>query len=320
MRHLAIVGLILMLIGIGLVAPASNSFALSGSWSTLALNARMDATMVYDNYGDRFIFFGGTDGSQKFNEVWQYWPGYFNNAWQKMPFSQSTPQPPARNGQTVIWDSAQRRLILFGGRDSNNNLLNDVWALPMWTWDAVHQVWQSNYAGIWQQLTTSGVVPGLTQHTAVLDSQRNRMLVYGGEKSDGTLSDQLYSLDLQTLTWSVVTIGFPGTGPHGRQEHVAIYDAAHDALLVFGGQEYQNGNFTLASPTLWRLRLNFQPPEWDIFVNQIGVTGALNSGAVYDPNQHIMIIHGGGSPAGTGAYRVTLDPPVGYERMYPNIN
>jgi galactose oxidase-like protein/Kelch motif protein len=311
MRHLAMVGLVLLLVGGGLFA-SSASFAVSGSWSTQLLAARMDATMAYDTYGDIFVFFGGSDGYQKFNEAWRMWPGYNNNAWQKMLFSQSVELPVARNGHTLIWDPVQRRLILFGGKDAGNNYLNDVWSLPLWTWDG--QTWQQYY-GNWQHLTTSGTsVPGLTQHTAVLDSQRGRMLVYGGEESNGTLSDQLYALDLQTLTWSVVTIGFPGTGPHGRQEHVSIYDAAHDALFVYGGEEYQNGNFNWASPTVWRLRLGFQPPEWDVFVSQVGSAG-LNGGAVYDPNRHEMVLYGGGLPgeAGGSVYRVQLDTPGSYQ-------
>ena len=320
MRYLTMVGLVFLIIGSGLLGPASDTFAISGSWSTLALNARMDATMAYDNYADRFVFFGGWDGYQKFNEVWQYWPGYYLNAWQKMPFSPSNPLPAARNGHTLIWDPGQRRLILFGGKDSNNSFLNDVWALPLWTWDAQNQVWQYNYAGIWQQLTTTGAVPGLTQHTAVLDSQRGRMLVYGGEKSDGTLSDQLYSLDLQTLTWSALTIPTGGaTGPFGRQEHVAIYDASDDALFVYGGEQYHSGSFSWASPTLWRLRLSTQPLQWDIFVSQVAVAPCVNGGAIYDSGRNEMVIYGGNpgqsGPAGGAAIRVPLAVPSGVINM-----
>jgi len=316
MRTLALLGLVAMLIGGGLSMPAST-FAISGSWSTLALDARMDAAMVYDNYGDQFLFFGGTDGYQKFNDAWRMWPGYYINAWQKMLFSPSVQLPAARDGHTLIWDPVQRRVILFGGKDANGNRLNDVWSLPLWTWDG--QAWQPYY-GNWQQLTTTGAsVPSLTQHTAVLDSQRGRMLVYGGEKQDLTLSDQLYALDLQTLVWSVVTIGSPGTGPHGRQGQVSIYDVAHDALLVYDGQEYLNGTYSWASPTVWRLRLSLPTPAWESFVSQVGYSG-VNGGAVYKPDSHEMVIYGGNIPGNSASnfpYRIQLDIQGSFQLVQP---
>src|SRR5262245_49178379 len=131
MRHLIQAGLVWMLIGSGLLVPASNSFAVTGSWSTWLLDARMDATMAYDTYGDLFVFFGGWNGYQKFNEAWRMWPGGNNNLWVKMLFSQSVELPVARNGHTLVWDPVQRRLILFGGKDASNNYLNDVWSLPL---------------------------------------------------------------------------------------------------------------------------------------------------------------------------------------------
>jgi galactose oxidase-like protein len=291
----------------------------TAAWSTLGISARMDAAMLYDPDADRFVLFGGTDGVQTFGDALQLFPGYYNDTWQPIAVSSTLDRPAERSGHTIIYDRTQRRLVLFGGKDRIGNYFNDVWVFPLWTKDG-NGVWQPYY-GSWQRLMPGGIaVPGLVDHTAVLDTQENRMLVYGGKTQSGVISDQLYALDFQTLTWYALDISSATiTGPFGRHKHVAIYDTDFDAIFVFGGEQYHNGTTMLASSALWRLRLGQHPLQWDQFLPQVGGSPAgVNGGAVYDVSRDEMVIYGGnvpGSPASSTIYRVPLEIPSGYQTL-----
>jgi len=303
--------------GCRLLAPPAPPPGPTAAWSTLGISARMDAAMLYDPDADRFVVFGGDEFQSYFDDALQLFPGYYNDAWQPIYVSSTLERPAERSGHTIIYDRAQRRLILFGGKDRTGYYFNDVWALPLWTLDG-NGVWQPWY-GSWQRLVPGGAaVPGLTDHTAVLDILGNRMLVYGGKTQSNLISDQLYALDLQTPTWSVLNISSAGiTGPFGRHKHVAIYALDDNSMYLFGGEQYHNASTTLASPTLWRLRL-YQPTlQWELFLPQVGSSPAgVNGGAVYDAARSEMVLYGGnvpGSPAGSSVYRVPLEFPNGYQ-------
>jgi hypothetical protein len=127
--------------------------------------------------------------------------------------------PPNRSGASFVYDVRRNRLLLFGG-SSQQGVIADVWSFDLGT-------------RTWSGVTTSGPrPPARTRHSAVYDSQSDRMIVYGG--SDGaTLFGDLYALDLKTLAWSALTP--TGTVPGPRARHDAIYDKGRNRMVVFGG-------------------------------------------------------------------------------------
>jgi len=113
----------------------SNANGLGGtpSWTQLqpaGVPPVMDgANTVYDSATNRLIAFGPQAGQTSPNDVW-----VLTNAdgsggtpsWIRL----STLNPPTRRGApAVVYDSANNRMIVFGGLDPAGNILADVWVL-----------------------------------------------------------------------------------------------------------------------------------------------------------------------------------------------
>lgn len=181
----------------------------------------------------------------------------------------------ARSGHSAICDPIRDRMIVFGGRDGgfSSPLRNDVLALPL----AGGQTWTT--------LATAGPSPpGRTQHTAIYDSRRDRMVVFGGNSP--ALSNDVWVLSLSgTPTWARLTPA--GTPPSPRFGHSAIYDPVRDRMVVFGGYDGQTLNDT------WELSLG-ENPAWSLLpAGGTAPRWRYGHSAVYDPSGDRMIICGG---------------------------
>jgi hypothetical protein len=83
----------------------------------------------------------------------------------------------------------------------------------------------------WAPLEAGG--PRRTEHSAVYDAVRDRMVVYGGRDENGELSSDVWALSLADGSWSQLIPA--GRTPLPRAEHTAIYDPEADRMIVFGG-------------------------------------------------------------------------------------
>lgn len=147
----------------------------------------------------------------------------FDHAWHRI-FALSA-QPNQRAGHTAIYDPARSRVIVYGGDSSwiaRGTPLRGGYG-DTWGWSMADSSWTL--------LSTSG--PVRTEHSAVYDAVRDRMLVYGGIDANGTYSNEVWSLSLGDLTWSRLDAN--GAPPTGRALHTAIYDPVHDRMVVYGG-------------------------------------------------------------------------------------
>jgi hypothetical protein len=152
----------------------------------------------------------------------------------------SGPRPSARMLASMVAVRG-RILVVFGGLQ---------WAgscSDLWTFDLI--------AATWTQLTAeaSARPPGLfgTAVVAIGDS----MLLFGGETGDlslGEVSDQLWSLDVPTAAWTMVTSVVSGTSgprPSGRSDHTMVAVNC-TSVLLFGGRTVSG-----ESDELWSLDL-----------------------------------------------------------------
>lgn len=88
--------------------------------------ARLGHSAVYDPSADRMIVFGGTDGSLTRDEVWQLSLTEPLPAWS--PFITATDSPGPRQNHSAVYDSAYRRMVVFGGYP---NVSDATWALSL---------------------------------------------------------------------------------------------------------------------------------------------------------------------------------------------
>ena len=98
-------------------------------------SARYGYGMVYDENINKIILFGGgyQDSSSftSYGDTWTYDP--ILNVW-----SQVFPQnhPSARNSHAMVYDSVNRKVILFGGLD-----MEEGWKSDTWVYDSVENTW-----------------------------------------------------------------------------------------------------------------------------------------------------------------------------------
>jgi len=138
--------------------------------------------------------------------------------------------------------------------------------------------------GEWAQICAGG----RSEHVAVYDPVRERMVVYGGLFPS-------YSVLELALTghpgWGVIQAA--GALPEPRRAPVAVYDPVRDRMIVFGGLDgsYLNDVWVLslgANPTWSPLSPSGSPPA-----------GRWKAAGIYDPIGDRMIVYGGQGAGGT---------------------
>lgn len=204
-------------------------------------------------------------------------------------------EPENRTGHTAVFDSRRDRMILYGGWPSPNDV--------PYQGRSRHELWVQDFArgDMWTPLVSTGPAPPYRAfHTAIYDSLRDRMVIFGGY--DGSnLRNDVWALNLGSdPQWEQLQA--QGAAPSPRDAATAIYDPNADRMIVFGG-----GRVT--SDT-WALPLH-GAPAWE----EISPSGTLPPGrreqtAVYDPALRRMLVFGGNTAVqdyGDDVWSLSLD-------------
>ena len=200
------------------------ALSLSGppTWTKLTVtgtppSVRSGNSAIYDPVRDRMLIFGGGSGSP-LNEVWEL---SLSGAPTWIQLTPSGTPPTARRGHVAVYDPAGDRMVVFGGRD-NSSYFDDIWALTL------------SGTPTWSEITPAGARPSpRSGHSAILDSGRLRMVVFGGFDNTGT-KDDVWALSLVgTPAWSDLLS--PDSPRFPRSGHSAAYDPVLDRMVVFAG-------------------------------------------------------------------------------------
>lgn len=199
---------------------------------------------------------------------------------QWIPYSSDSGTPPAGEDCAMIYDPPRQRIILYGGKNDQNENLNQTWWLDLAT---KH----------WNRLNSIGPnPPPLEDHTVIFDPLGDQMILYGGEANKGT-EGGTWALDLKTMIWSDITVP---NSPR-KEDHTAIYDSKRKRMISYGGREDNQVNLT----TIHSLDLNPESPtlyQWTqekLKENKkkIDPPGRIDHVAIYDPKRDRMVIFGG---------------------------
>lgn len=236
---------------------------------------RRNHSAIYDPVRDRMVVFGGFSGTSPAyrNDVWALSLGD-DPTWTQLAPSGASPTP--RRGQSAVYDPIRDRMVVCGGFSSVAPAYrNDVWTLSL------------GGTPTWTEIAPTGTPPaGRTEHTAIYDPVRDRMVIYAG--TNGAYRNDVWTLSLGgTPAWSEITPA--GTPPTARSEHAAIFDPVHDWMVVFGET---NENLTLLNE-VWALSLA-SPATWtEIVPSGVRAAGRWGHSAIYDPVGQRMVVFGG---------------------------
>ena len=251
----------------------------TSGWNTLSPTGtppspRQGHSAVYDPVRDRIVVFGGFDaGSGYRGDVWTLSLSG-TPEWSGMSASGAHPSP--RGFHAAVYDPVRGRLLVFGGQDAISGSLNDVWELSL----------SGNPA--WRTITPAGSPPSARYgHTAIYDPIRDRVVVFGGYDAKTGSRNDTWELSLSgTPAWKALDPS--GHHPAGRHGHTAIYDAAKDRMVVFGGRDGY-----AARNDVWMLSLAGQP-KWSATAHSDSAPSVRSSHAtVYDPAHNRMVLFGG---------------------------
>jgi len=148
------------------------------------------------------------------DDLWE-WDG---EAWALLQVEGET--PPSRCYHTLVWDSTEERLLVFGGF-----LLESI--IPT-RWTMRGDLWA--FAGErWEEVAADGDGPlGRANPSAVFDAVRGMLVVVGGVCSDRPCED--------TWLWDAGGWRQPtGAGPAARAMHSLVFDGSGSRAVMFGG-------------------------------------------------------------------------------------
>ena len=271
-----------------------NGSSAPASWNQLSPSgvppvARYGHSAAIDPASHRMIVFGGNSFTGALNDTWILTNAdglHGQPAW--IPVS--TPvAPPAAWYSIGMYDSIGNRMMLFGGASGT-----DVWVLT-----------DANGLGStppnWIQLNATATIGNLPNvltdyEKAVYDPVNNLMIVYDSTAAVWVLT---HANGLGGAPeWNQLNV--PSNGPSGRAAFTAVYDAAANRMIVFGGSA---GGVDLND--LWILAdangLN-GTPSWIPLPTGTATapSGRSEHLVVYDPASDAMSIFGGdGLPAET---------------------
>lgn len=156
-----------------------------------------------------------------------------------------------RTDHSAVWDPEADAMIVFGGRTDEDakSSTDELRRLSL----------GANTA--WQSLTPAGRRPSKRfGHSAVYDSGRKHMVLFGGTNDWKKGIGEVWSLDLSQgwdkAAWKELQP--TGTGPSARFDHAAAYLPTLNWMIVFGGSP--DGSRELAD--IFALDLAVDPPKW----------------------------------------------------------
>jgi len=184
--------------------------------------------------------------------------------WSTLNTSGEVPGPRDEHSAVVANSTGAGKMVVFGGRDANNNMANATFVLDLTTL-------------VWSRPPCFGDhAPAVLGHSAVMHG--DSMVVMGGtvlavtpprvdDDRHSIQSGYVASLDVATWRWEWPMKTQAADGdvkwPMAMTKHSAVMHG--EDMVLYGGYAYNEtaGDF-LVRNTVWRLRLGSQPPKWEL--------------------------------------------------------
>jgi len=202
----------------------------AGTWANLGITADplAESAAVYWPEGDSVVLFGGhtdEEANSAVNKLYRIELGVEPVA----ATSTTRPgSPTSRFGHTAVYDSANQRMIVFGGSRNWTAGLNDTWALDLSQgWDAAN----------WSEVATQGTAPTRRfDHAAAYIPTLRWMVVFGGTRNATAVQSDLFALDLSQDPAVWTELEPAGASPPGLQDMAASWSGQAGLVVIHGGE------------------------------------------------------------------------------------
>ena len=213
--------------------------------------------------------FGGQDSSGDRNDLWSY--SVDRQQWTSVNPRGVPPNP--RHGHTVTFDRVRERIIIIAGQGAE--FFGDVWAYDI-------------RANLWVQLSGNLIGPSPRYgHSAIYDSERDRIVISHGFTSEQGRFDDTWAFDLANNSWRDISPA--GTRPLRRCLHHAVYVPLSDEMLLYGG--CSSGFGPCPQGDLWSFDLANN--RWAEITSNPRPAPRQRYGMVFDDNRKKLVLFGG---------------------------
>ncbi|MCS6771490.1 MAG: S8 family serine peptidase [Kiritimatiellae bacterium] len=238
--------------------PFWQSASAQSTFTSQQLTGRKSAGLVYDYDHDVLVVFGGIDGNDVLGDT-HVGQIVFNNAfspirveWTQRVFDVA---PSPRWGHSMVYDAKNKRVVLFGGFDSNHRPLNDLWFYSvqsnMWTPFTTYrddQIPQPRGGASMIYFGDYDYNRGINNYC--VSGNKQKIVMFGGTDGKTYFNDTWVFDDVQGRWILVSPVGEQSISPPPRAFASMVY--AQNARLVpdpNGNSTFQvNNNPPCASP------------------------------------------------------------------------
>lgn len=267
-------------------APPLNSTASNDTWVNRS-NTIVDpivsfvvagSNLVYDGADGYLVRFGGGIPAYLTPDTWAYANGIWTN------LSTGANSPPGRIFGSMVYDYADRAVLLFGGAilsGSNLSELGDTWSFS---------------AGRWTQLHPTTSPPAREGAAMAYDPFDGYVVLFGGGNATTSFSDTW------TFTNGNWTELHPTTSPPSRALCSMSWDSFSPRIVVFGGDSFSTSGGVATTKTLndtWA----FSAGNWAPVVTTSAPSARYDYSMANDTGDGTIILTGGTN--GSVAYNDT---------------
>lgn len=157
----------------------------SGVWtpvtSAIVPTERAFYSMAYD--GTYTVMWGGQQSGQFLQDMWRF----NGSTLQWSAVAQGSLLPKARKCASMVYDSVNAQLMLFGGLVNDGHVSNETWIFKN---------------GAWSLLATPAHPTRRHSASMVFNSGTNKIVLFGGTGSDGAPLGDVWTFDTTAKTWS----------------------------------------------------------------------------------------------------------------------
>ncbi|PJC30045.1 hypothetical protein CO052_00090, partial [Candidatus Saccharibacteria bacterium CG_4_9_14_0_2_um_filter_41_9] len=298
-----------------------------GAWSSFTPSGtvptdRFTSAGIFDALNQRMIVFGGYTTVDNNDTYSITLPSNLTSS-VSTQLSPGGTIPTARSEHAMIYDSANQRMIVFGGWGAA--FYNDVKSLSL-----------TSGTEAWVALTVNGTAPNVrSSHVAIYDSVNQRMVTGLGRYQVSTVwysLNDIFSLAIptgNTFTWTDNTAA-AGSLPAKRHAAGAAYDSDNKRALIFGGFDR-----TLSILSNETIAVDVSSGTGTLYCREFNALTNLTPGdgsvAIYDSYNKQMVRYGGyghiydlTAPDATGfhhaeAWTYSMDPNSSSYNFITNI-